>query len=539
MKKILYIIYPICVLILVNIGCTKLDETVFSQIQSENFYNNKIEVTAVILRPYTHIGASLGPFGGQRTYWRTTEMSADQLAVPQKGVNWYNNGDFIRLHYHTWTFNEEHIFRPWELLYQGIGFCNNAIDEVSQLNASKVGMTQTELDAGVAELKVLRAYQYMKLMDMYGNIPVVTKVGTPLSPPTVLRAEVFKFIETELKENIEKLPVLSQNMVGRVSKAGGYAILSELYLNASVWTGTSRWDDCIAACDKIISGLAGGQNGSAALDADIKTAFNNTNDKSKEVLFSIAYDFVKTAYRATWNSDLWHYNQREIYDATHPGNSNNGVVVIPTAYDAYRDNDLRKTTWMLIGPQFKFGTTTPVLGTQEYKGKPLVFVKEIRRNSEGKTQSDMTQGDENSGARFNKYQTGRTSDANFWGNDWVLYRLTEVYFNKAEALIRKNNGTATNEAVQLINECKKRAFTPADWLTEAYTSTTLTLDELLAERGREFIFEGKRRTDLIRFGKFSTGIWWDHQPTSKNRELYPIPLVQIQANPNLVQNPGY
>jgi len=99
---------------------------------------------------------------------------------------------------------------------------------------------------------------------------------------------------------------------------------------------------------------------------------------------------------------------------------------------------------------------------------------------------------------------------------------------------------ATQEAVDLINESKKRAFSEADWANEAYTTATLTLDELLAERGREFIFEGKRRTDLIRFGKFVTGSWWDHQPSGDpNKELFPIPHTQVANNPNLKQNPGY
>ena len=92
----------------------------------------------------------------------------------------------------------------------------------------------------------------------------------------------------------------------------------------------------------------------------------------------------------------------------------------------------------------------------------------------------------------------------------------------------------------MINESKKRAFSEEDWASEAYTTATLTLDELLAERGREFIFEGKRRTDLIRFGKFTTGEWWDHEPSSnQNLELFPIPEIQVNSNPNLIQNPGY
>ncbi|WP_262506482.1 RagB/SusD family nutrient uptake outer membrane protein [Sphingobacterium sp. T2] len=99
---------------------------------------------------------------------------------------------------------------------------------------------------------------------------------------------------------------------------------------------------------------------------------------------------------------------------------------------------------------------------------------------------------------------------------------------------------ATAEAVELINASRKRAFTDADWPANQYTVATLTLDELLKERGREFIFEGKRRTDLIRFGKFTTASWWDHNPSNDpNKELFPVPNNQLAINPNLVQNPGY
>jgi hypothetical protein len=105
--------------------------------------------------------------------------------------------------------------------------------------------------------------------------------------------------------------------------------------------------------------------------------------------------------------------------------------------------------------------------------------------------------------------------------------------------MRKNGGAATAEAVQLINDCKKRAFTDANWAANAYTTSSLTLDELLAERGREFIFEGFRRDDLIRFGKFSTGTWWDHAASTATKALYPIPQQQRALNTKLAQNPGY
>lgn len=378
-------------------------------------------------------------------------------------------------------------------------------------------------------------------------MPIVTKVGEPISPPTKPRVEVFNFIEKEIKDNIDKAPILSGAMNGRMTQAGGYAMLVELYLNAEIWTGTARWDDAIAAADKLISGAAGGINGPAALDLNITDTYKPTNNTSKEILFGIAYDFQKGSFAPQWPGDFFYFNQRDIYGGGR--NGNDGVVVIPGVYTTFSDKDLRKKEWILEGPQFRFSNPTqPVLasGGNEYNGKPLVFVDNVRKNSTlqpgqdpNSLESNMNTGEENSGVRFNKYKLGDLAHPNYNSTDWVLYRLSWVYFAKAEALMRKNGGNANAQAVQLINDVRKRAFTAADWATMQYTTATLTLDELLAERGREFIFEGWRRQDLIRFNKFTTTSWWDHKPSAKFRELFPVPRRQAILNTNLVQNPGY
>ena len=526
--------------LLLSGSCTKLDETVYSQLTSDNFYNNQQEVLSAVLRPYTHANAWAAPTG-QRSFYRLNELAADQLAWPVKGIHGYDNGDWIRLHNHTWNKEENNIWDPWRLMYTGVGFCNDPIQRLQENSLDRMGITAAQRDTYIAELKVFRAWHYLRLMDLYGNIPIVTKVGEPISPPTKPRSEVFAFIETELKENVDKLPKLSQQYVGRITQAAGYAMLAELYLNAQVWTGTARWDDCITASDKIISGQAGGQKGTTpTLDPNLLVTYSNTNTtQSSENLFVIAYNNQLTSTRCGWSGDFYHFNQRYIYNGD--SNGNDGVVVIPSAFDQFADNDLRKSTWMLIGPQY-YATdpTKPVTGSYEYANKPLVFVKEIKRFSENGTASNMNTGEENSGARFDKYKPGQSTDANYWSNDWVLYRLTDINFYKAEALMRKNGGVATSDAVSLINASRQRAFSTANQSTAAYTPSSLTLDELLAERGREFIFEGKRRTDLIRFGKFTTASWWDHTPSSNiNLTIFPIPTRQITANPNIVQNPGY
>lgn len=527
-------------------ACTKLDENAYDIISADDFYKNKTEVLSAVLRPYTHANAWVSP-SGQDGWWRLAELSGDQLAWPTKGRHGEDSGKWKRLHYHTWTVDEDGINRAWGLMYWGMGLCNSPIENIEALDISKVGISEAERQSYIAELKLLRAFHYLKLMDLFGNIPVVTKVGTPAKPETLSRKEVFEFVEREIKENIEKAPKLSREMLGRMSQAGAYAMLTELYLNAETWTGTPRWDDCIDAANKLISGEAGAQNGTMGLDPNISDQFTSTNDLSKEAIFSIAYDYKIANFAAGFPSEFYHFKQQEIYGGGR--NGNDGIVVIPGVYTNYKDADKRKSDWLLIGKMFKFSDgVTPVLASEEYFGQQLEFVDNIQKNKSDSKVSNMSEGEENSGVRFNKYKLGNQVpgpggkpeiDPNYNNTDWNIYRLTWIYFAKAEAIMRKNGGVANAEAVQLINDTKKRAFTDATWPANAYTTTTLTMDELLAERGREFIFEGFRRNDLIRFGKFATGSWWDHTPTNATRALYPIPQQQRNLNTNLSQNPGY
>lgn len=530
-------LFFIAIIVLTSISCTKLEQKPYSEVYNGNFYNNRTEVMAAVLRPFTHANAWGAPTG-QIGYWRISELSADQLAWPKKGKHGYDGGNWYRLHYHQWTATDDNVWNPWNLMFWGMGFCNNTISDLQNLDFTKMSMTEDDKKSIIAETKALRAWHYLKLMDLYGNIPITTELGQPAYPETKSRAEVFALVEKELKENADLLQPLSNLTIGRVSKAAAYAMLVELYLNAEVWTGTPRWDDCIAACDKLMSGQCGSANGTApSIEPNIFAPFGQLNNASPENLFNISYDLAG-GFKFGFEGDMWHYSEKYVFDADR--NGNNGIVVIPSAYNAFANNDLRKKGWMLIDSQYYYGTHQPVLATEEYNGLPLVFVNNIRRNSEGQTgEGSMADGEENSGARFNKYNPGRKTDANYWANDYVLYRLAEIYFAKAEALMRKNGNVATPETVNLINAVRKRAFSATDWMEAAYTTSSLTMDELLAERGREFIFEGKRRQDLIRFDKFTTGTWWDHKPSSEQYKLFAIPYRQLVANPNLKQNPGY
>lgn len=546
-KKFRKVLYTVGIFgsLMATSACTNLDEKVYDTLVSENFYNTREEVISAVLRPYTHANAWSTP--GQDGWWRLSEYSADQLAWPVKGRHGQDGGKWIRLHYHTWTGDDAAIQQAWNLMYWGMGLCSAPIEAIESRDAVAMGITEEEKAAFIAELKLFRAFHYLKIMDLWGNIPFVTEVGKEISPATRPQIEVFNFIEKEILENIDKIPVLSAAMTGRMSKAGAYAMLVELYLNAEVWTGTPRWDDCIAAANQLINGNAGAQNGQMALDPNITDAFKPDNHLSKETIFALAYEFQKSNTQPQWTGDFFYFNQRDITGGGR--NGNDGTVVIPGVYAKFPTADLRKTAWMLHGPQMRFDDPTkPVLGSNdEYQGQPVVFVDNIRKNLEAIRNgtdpellpSDMTTGEGTSGVRFNKYQLGHIAHPSYNSTDWHFYRLTWVYFAKAEALMRKNGGTATNEAVDLINASKRRAYSADDWSTYAYNTSNLTLTELLAERGREFIFEGFRRQDLIRFGRFHTDSWWDHKPTDINKTLFAIPNNQRVLNPNLDQNTGY
>lgn len=536
-SKITYVL-SISLLFFSN-GCTDLDETIYSELNKSNFYNNETEVLQGALRPFTHMQAWIAPTGNSGYYYHS-ELSADQVAWPQKGRHGYDGGDHFRQHYHTWTANESRMRGAWTLMWTGVGYVNAAIEDISAIDPVSIDMTAEELESILAELYVLRAFHYMRIMDLWGNVPIVTKVGEPINPETQSRQEVFDFVRTELETYVPMLPPYSEQLIGRTTATAGYAMLSELYLNAEKWTGEPMYEQSIEASDKILSGEAGGLGGTPRLAENINETFDNTNRNSPENLYQIAYSRTG-GFTFEWGGFYFGYdNMREALNVGYGGW--NAFVVIPTAFDAYDDTDIRKEEWFLYGPQYKYGTEEPVLGTEEWSGEPLVYVNSIRRESEGDTSSEgsMAEGEENSGARFHKYKSGTLDDENYQENHYIIYRLTEIYFNKAEALMRLNGGNATQEAVELINESKRRAFSDEDWGEAMYTTSTLTLDELLEERGREFIFEGKRRTDLIRFGKFTNGSWWDHEPTGdENLELYPIPSTQLANNPNLEQNPGY
>ncbi|MDR2057958.1 MAG: RagB/SusD family nutrient uptake outer membrane protein [Dysgonamonadaceae bacterium] len=633
MKK--YKILVIIGTLLTAMACTDLEVVPYSEISPDNYYKDKVQIIAGVNRIYTHSWNSVG-MGG---YNRISETSADQLAWTNKGRHGYDGGVHGRQHYHSWTVDDnDACWDPWRTLFTGVGYANSIMDDFENvIDFAAAGISDTERQELESEIRGIRALFYMKLMDLYGNIPVVTTVGSPVNPPTVSRADVFKFVETELLEAAKTAAPLSKEKNGRFTLAAIYASLVELYLNAEVWSGTARWDDCITYCNKLINGEGGAINGVMELDDDVETTFSNANQsRSKEIIWSNASNKSKGRWVNPVN--IAHFRERDILNTDY--GANNGLIVTANAIESYSDRDLRKTSWFLYGigkhpnqgPYLNIATADEddyVVGTEEFAGLPLIFcnkpikavidldisgddvtivIKEwyspefpgeeakllIQNAFNGKGIKDIlienfTQDNnevylsggynltdprqyswsqwndyryvwydckENSGARIYKYHPGQYTDADYGNADLVFYRLTDVYFAKAEALMRKSG--VSQEVVSLINDVKRRAFEADYWNSDEaiankdrYTTATLTMDELLAERGREFILEAKRRTDLIRFDKFEFAIpWWDANAgygdgsggsivKDKTRRLLAIPRNALNVNPNLKQNDGY
>lgn len=256
-----------------------------------------------------------------------------------KGVDGIDGQIWQRLHYHIWTSNDDISRKPWELMWTGIGYCTSAITNIDAKDAASMGISETEKINYVAELKLLRDFYYMRTMDLYGNIPYSTKLDD-VHPQTLPSSQVYDSIEADIKANINLIPELSTANLGRLSKAAAYAMLAELYLNGEVWSGKNRYQDCISACDSILSGKVGGVVGNLVLDSSVTETYMPSNKTSQEQIFAIVYNYQTANWSPGWSDNFYHFNQQYVYGGKRGGN--NGIVLNPGVYSTFDDADKRK-----------------------------------------------------------------------------------------------------------------------------------------------------------------------------------------------------
>jgi hypothetical protein len=514
----------ICILF----SCTNLDETVYSDILKDNFYKSEAEIISTLAPAYAGLR-------GIESSWEGESLCTDETLIPTRGKDWYDGGVYLRMHEHNWQAELGYFSSMWGY---GFGRVNKANQLIFQLKQVEDKMDPSFYAQFVGELKIIRAFGYYRLLDDFGNVPIIDKFDVPIGflPANnqdfaTGRKEVFSFIENDLRENIDFLSgEKDQSTYGRFNKYAAFALMAKLYINAEVWTGTPKWDECIEACDSII------QSGKYQLENDYFANFLGKNENSTENIFVIPYDDTRTDWQfiVYWTS--LHPALVKKYNTAH--GPWNGLCALPSHYNSFDVGDKRRNGW-LTGLQYS-STGELLKCVMESAPNPLNLTADFVNiyNPSDPSVYDQTNALEYMGARFVKYQITPYPS---WcmGNDLVIYRLADILMLKAEALLRKNGGVANQEAVDLINQVRNRAFD--DPAAHEYNINTLTLAALLQERGWELYYEDVRRNDLVRFGKFVRGTWefFDRSAEQDFRNVFPLPQDQINSNQNLVQNPGY
>lgn len=437
-------------------------------------------------------------------YFSVTEVSTDEAVITQKGGDWFDGGIWLNMHRHQWQSTNPGLLGAWNQSYAGIAQCNLLLQE-TKFNAEQV-----------AQLRTLRAYFYWRLMDLFGNVKIVTEPGKDVEQSS--RAEVFAFIESEL---LAVLPDLSTGRTyARANAWGAQALLARIYLNAEVYTGTARYQDAIDAADAVIN------SGVYDLSSSYADVFSPTNEDNIEHIWVAPFDeSVGTGMNLAqmtlhYPSQLTYQLQQQPW---------NGYSTLEEFYNSYEDGDVRKENNFIVGPQYDiFGN--PILDVAFDKadpdGAPVNYTPEINMLAPN--------GSRQAGARLGKFSF-KEKQLPDMDNDFPLFRYAEVLLTKAEASARLNSNWSDPTALMLVNMLRERA--------SVSEYTTMTEEEFLAERGREMFQESSRRTDLIRFGAWGNAWWEKAAHSDPNLNLFPIPNDQIQASQaetfKLTQNPGY
>ena len=447
-----------------------------------------------------------------RSYWNLQELTTDNAICA------WNDGALQSFHNINWTSNNVLIYAAYARSLFQITVCNEFLRESTPEKVAARGITgadATDIAHYHAEARFIRAYQYWVLMDLFGNPPFVTEkdpIGKFI-PPQIKRADLFNYIETELKAiDLELLPA-HQNEYGRADQGAAWALLARLYLNAKVYTGTERYTDAIIYASKVING---------------------------------GYS-LKTSYKELFMSD---------------NNVNNPEVILPIAYDATNSQNYGGTTFLICSSHGTSPTDNQAhgipgggwLGNRSTKNLPLIFGDYSGNNDKralfGPGNIDindvLTFNDGLSVYKFNNISSTGTTPPSPNGvlcsTDFPVFRLAEMYLVYAEAVLRGGAGGNNATALEYINLIRERGFENA-----SNDLATITLTDILNERQRELYWEVCRRTDLIRFDMFtgSNYLWpWKGGVAAgtgvdNHFALFPIPAAEIISNPNLVQNPGY
>lgn len=539
-----------------------LDEKFYSEVTPDTFFTSPESTYAVLCRPFTHWKWYIGA-----DRWDLQELTTDEMVCPKRGSDWYNSGEYYRLHYHTWSPDDRFVVNTYDGTTGGISRALEAKSDLQGVDYNAIGLNDAVKADHINQLNAITAYFYMRGLDYFGGMPIYYSVDDDLCARSTAR-ETYAHIETLLKDAIpalSKKTTLGASEDGYIKQAAAAALLAQLYFNAVAYIGEEHFDECAEICRDII----GGVYGTYELDKTWYGPHCFDNNTSPEVIWTVPSENSKVE----WNwyfKYFYHYSAYEYFGIETAGY--NGFMLTPSLdpqgryytqwklgspYRKFNDKDLRKKPYRYLGSRkyegmFLVGDQTnpnnpsqQCLGQKEYSGKVINLVDQVARfskvgtkyNSVAELTSTMADGEENSGVRLVKAPQPNLDDKLLrWNPDCPVIRLSEIYYMLAECELRAGD---RKTAAGLINQVRGRNFEGG---ADPNPVTADNLDEyrMLDEWMIEFLGEGRRRTDLIRWDKFVTESWWDHTPLNdKNKNLFPIPNSAISANNLIEQNPGY
>ncbi len=452
-----------------------------------------------------------------RMFWNVQELSTDE-AIDNASWNGNTDAGLHDFHNLNWAAGNPMLEGLYVRSAYQILLCNEFIRQCSDANLSGRGITGKSADsikAFIPEARFLRAFQYWVLMDCFGNPSFATEkdaVGSAL-PKQIKRSDLFAYIESELKDISSTLPAPRTNEYGRADQAAAWALLARIYLNAEVYTGTARYTDAITYSKKVIDA---GYN----LETTYNWLFLNDNYKcTNEFIFTINYDGQHSQNFGGTNYIVWAGS-----------NSDEGLNVIGVT--GWGGNRTTKNLPNLFLPDYS--------GAADKRanfftaGRKMEIVDRI---ADGYAVTKFKNINRDGSLGYQLKDLGV-------GIDMPLFRLAEQYLIYAEAVLRGGMGGDASTALGYINALRTRAYGNN---SGNINSSQLDLDFILNERGREFYWECFRRTDLIRFNKFTESAylwpWKGNVPNGTGVDahfkMYPIPSPEISSNHNLIQNPGY
>lgn len=512
-------------------SCTKdLDRLPLNDITSETVYKTATGYKQAAAKVYGAFAltGNQGPAGNGdiqgidegfsdflRLFWKAQELPTDEAVI-----GWGDAGlqDF---HNMNWGANNPFLQGLYYRSFYQITLANDFIRQASDANLSARGISGADADdirKFRTEARFLRAFQYWVLMDLFGNVPLVTEadaLGASL-PTQASRTEVFSYVESELKAIETELSEPRSNEYGRADKAAAWALLARMYLNAEVYTGTGRYTDAITYAKKVI-------DAGYTLVSDYEYLMRADNHQNtNEFIFTINYDGLNTQ---TYGGTTF------IVHAAVVDNMNANAFGIPSGgWFGLR------TTKNLVN---LFPDPDGTIDERAMFQKNQLEINDISKSSEGYGVEKFR-----NTTRSGNIAPHIDPSGTFVDIDFPLFRLPEMYLIYAEAVLRGGSGGDAATAVQYINNLRRRAYGDN---SGNITAGQLNLDFILDERGRELYWEAFRRTDLIRYNRFITNTYlWPWKGGVKEgraveafRRLYPIPSSDLTANPNLKQNTGY